>query len=183
MSAERWWRQWSFWGQVSSPSRLSQLLSGITFRNCATYITVHFDWCILLEAQANIQHQGGDQCFCRFIWKNWLNFWRGWFTISVPRLVLPSNQNVMWLPPGISRICYDESFNLRNMFLRSLDMGYVMWFLFSKFQFNPELGLCDWPANVIRIRPQCDRTYKTFKKGLFHDAVVNTPDQARLISF
>ena len=28
--------------------------------------------------------------------------------------------------------------------------------------FNPIASACDWPANVINIRPECDKTFKNF---------------------
>ena len=28
--------------------------------------------------------------------------------------------------------------------------------------FNPIAFACDWPANVINIRPECDKTFKHF---------------------
>ena len=30
--------------------------------------------------------------------------------------------------------------------------------------FNPLASACDWPANVINIRPECDKTFKTFNR-------------------
>lgn len=49
--------------------------------------------------------------------------------------------------------------------------------------FNPVLGSCDWPANVIRIRPECGKTFKTFSEGVFFDRPATTtpsPKEPRL---
>ena len=40
--------------------------------------------------------------------------------------------------------------------------------------FNPIAQGCDWPANVIQIRPECGKTFKTFRQGLFFDRATTT---------
>ena len=47
---------------------------------------------------------------------------------------------------------------------------------------NSALNTCDWPANVINIRPECDKTFKTFGRRKQFGRKLNTSTQGSATS-
>ena len=49
-----------------------------------------------------------------------------------------------------------------------MSCGYLM--------FNPTISACDWPANVVGLRPECATTFSYFTQVQHYNTVAAFPD-------